>query len=441
MQEAPARKRLAIVVATPRQPAASTGEPPRPVCGVPAAHFAVQAALDAGCDGVAVILDEAQGVVEKHLAYAFAGRAVSTIDLDDGTSAQEALRRLAADSTGAFVILSGDAPLIRGDHVGAAFAELDRRPNRSVIVIARYAGPEGFGRSRETDADICVGSSSLLREALAAIAPSRIRGSEIVSFVQATGKPTSAVELPYEVAVTVKNCDDLAYVEGALYAQIARRLRLGGAVIRDGALIDALVVVEPNATIAAGVELRGRTRVGRGATVDVGCVLTNVDVGAGAILRPYSVAIDSRIGPGAHVGPFAHLRPESDLGEGSQVGTFVETKKTRLGPGAMAHHLAFLGDGIVGAGATVAAGTIFCNSDGFSKFTTTVGEGAFIGSGCQIVAPVTIGAHAYVATGTTVTRDVPADALAIGRARQENKEGYASKLRARFKAGTEPKAG
>ena len=111
-----------------------------------------------------------------------------------------------------------------------------------------------------------------------------------------------------------------------------------------------------------------------------------------------------------------------------------------MGKGAKADHLSYLGDGVIGAGANVGAGTIFCNYDGFRKHTTTIGEGAFIGSDSQIVAPVTVGANAYVATGTTVTRDVPADALAIGRARQENKEGYAAKLRERLKAATQPRS-
>jgi len=126
----------------------------------------------------------------------------------------------------------------------------------------------------------------------------------------------------------------------------------------------------------------------------------------------------------AQVGPFSHLRPESDIGEEAHIGNFVETKKTRLDKGAKANHLAYLGDGFVGEGANVGAGTIFCNYDGFEKHVTRIGKGAFIGSDSQLVAPVTVGDGAYVGTGTTVTRDVPADALAIGRARQENKEGY-----------------
>jgi bifunctional UDP-N-acetylglucosamine pyrophosphorylase/glucosamine-1-phosphate N-acetyltransferase len=182
------------------------------------------------------------------------------------------------------------------------------------------------------------------------------------------------------------------------------------------------------------VVLRGRTRVARGATVDVGCILTNTEVGEAAVVKPYCVSTDSRIGARAQVGPFAHLRPESDLGEEVHIGNFVETKKTTMARGAKANHLSYLGNGVIGAGANIGAGTIFCNYDGFRKHTTTIGAGVFIGSDSQLVAPVTVGANAYVATATTVTRDVPADALAIGRARQENKEGYAPALRERLKS-------
>jgi bifunctional UDP-N-acetylglucosamine pyrophosphorylase/glucosamine-1-phosphate N-acetyltransferase len=204
--------------------------------------------------------------------------------------------------------------------------------------------------------------------------------------------------------------------------------------VRDGALIESTVTIDADATIESGVVLRGATTIGRGAVIDVGCVLTNVVVGEGVTLKPYSIASDSVIGPRAQIGPFAHLRPESDIGEDAHVGNFVETKKTRMDKGSKANHLAYLGDGVIGANANIGAGTIFCNYDGFQKHTTTIGAGAFIGSDSQLVAPVSVGDGAYVGTGTCVTMDVPAEALAISRVKQVNKEGYATKLRARMKA-------
>jgi bifunctional UDP-N-acetylglucosamine pyrophosphorylase/glucosamine-1-phosphate N-acetyltransferase len=152
-------------------------------------------------------------------------------------------------------------------------------------------------------------------------------------------------------------------------------------------------------------------------------------------LKPYSVLERSTIGKKAMIGPFSHVRPDSELADEVHLGNFVETKKTKMAKGSKANHLAYLGDGVIGERVNVGAGTIFCNYDGFQKHRTVIGPKAFIGSDSQLVAPVTVGAGAYVATGTTVTKDVPPDALAIARPRQENKEGYAAKLRAKLGAG------
>jgi bifunctional UDP-N-acetylglucosamine pyrophosphorylase/glucosamine-1-phosphate N-acetyltransferase len=226
----------------------------------------------------------------------------------------------------------------------------------------------------------------------------------------------------------------LATLERTMIERIVKMHRIAGVTVRDGARVEDPVVIERDAVIESFAVLRGRTRVGVGAVVDVGCVLTNADIGEGVNLKPYSVVTDSVVRTKAQIGPFSHLRPESDVGEDAHVGNFVEIKKTRLDKGAKANHLAYLGDGFVGEAANIGAGTIFCNYDGFSKHVTRIGKGAFIGSDSQLVAPVTVGDGAYVATGTTVTKDVPEGALAIGRTKQENKEGYASRLRARLKA-------
>ena len=263
--------------------------------------------------------------------------------------------------------------------------------------------------------------------------------TDIAAFASNASERIGTVTLGADVLAGINDRDQLAQVEDAMHRRLVRASRLAGATVRDGARLDTGVILEHDVVVEAGAALRGSTRVGRGATIDVGCVLTNVTVGERAVVKPYSVATDSHIGPGAQVGPFAHLRPGSDLGEDVHVGNFVETKKTRMAKGAKANHLSYLGDGIIGAGANIGAGTIFCNYDGAGKHTTTIEAGVFIGSDSQIVAPVTIGRDAYVATGTTVTRDVPAEALAIGRAPQQNKEGYALKLRARFKAARDTK--
>jgi bifunctional UDP-N-acetylglucosamine pyrophosphorylase/glucosamine-1-phosphate N-acetyltransferase len=163
-------------------------------------------------------------------------------------------------------------------------------------------------------------------------------------------------------------------------------------------------------------------------------VLVDAVLGAGVHVKPYCVITQSRVDDRAELGPFAHLRPESQIEAEAHIGNFVETKKTRVRRGAKANHLAYLGDADVGERANIGAGTIVCNYDGYVKRQTIIGEGAFIGSDSQLVAPVVIGKGSYVGTGTTVTEDVPDEALAIGRARQINKPGYATKLRERLAA-------
>jgi bifunctional UDP-N-acetylglucosamine pyrophosphorylase/glucosamine-1-phosphate N-acetyltransferase len=444
------------------------------VCGLPIVHYGIQAALDAGCSDVVVVVGQGRAGVEEYVAKAFRGRPVRTAVQETqrgtGDAARAGLAAVGADAD-LVMVLNGDVPLVRGTdllEVAKPMAEASA-PFALSMATCLVDDPTGYGRVlrdlresvieirehrdlrsdaeravREINAGIYVAGAAFLRDALAALRPDNAQGelylTDVVGLASRAGKPTATVTLGVDVLAGVNDREQLAEVEEVMHRTIVRRCRLGGATVREGVCIEASVVVEPDAVIERAVTLRGATRIERGATVDVGCVLTDVVVGAGAVLKPYSVATESRIGPRAQVGPFAHLRPGSDIGEEAHVGNFVETKKTTMGRGAKANHLAYLGDGVVGAGANIGAGTIFCNYDGFAKHTTTIGEGAFIGSDSQLVAPVTVGANAYVATGTTVTRDVPPDALAISRVKQENKEGYASKLKARMRAAKEAKA-
>ena len=158
-----------------------------------------------------------------------------------------------------------------------------------------------------------------------------------------------------------------------------------------------------------------------------------VEIGDGAVIHAFSHLEGAHVAAGAAVGPFARLRPGASLGAGAKVGNFVEIKNAAIEAGAKVSHLSYIGDARVGAGANIGAGTITCNYDGFSKFRTDIGDGAFIGSNSALVAPVTIGAGAYVGSGSVVTRDVAPDALALGRGRQVEKPGWASAFRARQK--------
>ena len=172
------------------------------------------------------------------------------------------------------------------------------------------------------------------------------------------------------------------------------------------------------------------TKIAAGVTVEQNVVFgAGVSVAAGAVIRAFSHLEGAKVGEGAIVGPFARLRPGAVIGREAHIGNFVEVKNVTVGDGAKANHLSYLGDGEVGAGANIGAGTIFCNYDGFFKYRTVIGANAFVGSNSSLVAPVTIGAGGYVGSGSVVVDDVPADALTIARGRQSNKDGWAKAFR------------
>ena len=226
---------------------------------------------------------------------------------------------------------------------------------------------------------------------------------------------------------------DLAELGGVLRARKNREVMFAGATLEDPAstYVDMDVTIGTDTVIGPGVILQGATSIGDGCRIQAGCRITNSTVGDRVVMLDYSVVVDSTIGSDARIGPFAHLRPQSSVGDEAHVGNFVELKKTSMGKGAKANHLAYLGDSTIGAGANIGAGTITCNYDGVNKHQTIIEDGAFIGSDSQLVAPVRIGAGAYVGAGSTITKDVPADALAVSRTPQLNKAGWASNKRAK----------
>ena len=188
--------------------------------------------------------------------------------------------------------------------------------------------------------------------------------------------------------------------------------------------IDSDVVIGPDTVVYPCVFIEGTTQIGAACEIHSGSRIVNSTIGDRAIIRNHTVISDAIVSEGATVGPFAHLRPGANLGEKARVGNFVELKKTTMGAGSKANHLAYLGDTTIGAEVNVGAGTITCNYDGAAKHQTVIGDGAFIGSNSTLVAPVTIGREAYVAAGSAITADVPPGSLGIGRARQENKDGW-----------------
>ncbi len=195
-------------------------------------------------------------------------------------------------------------------------------------------------------------------------------------------------------------------------------------------IIDSDVEIRPDTIIEPFVQLLGKTKIGSDCRIRSYCVIKNTEIADQVTVLPGCVMDDSRIARGAIVGPYSRLRPGTEVGEGAHLGNFVETKKTRLGKGSKANHLSYLGDSEIGEGVNVGAGTITCNYDGVNKHKTTIEDGVFVGSDSTLVAPIKIGRGAYIGAASCITEDVPADSLALGRARQTIKEGWAKEKRA-----------
>jgi bifunctional UDP-N-acetylglucosamine pyrophosphorylase/glucosamine-1-phosphate N-acetyltransferase len=236
-----------------------------------------------------------------------------------------------------------------------------------------------------------------------------------------------------EEIMGVNSRADLARAEKVLQKRTNKRWMLAGVTMLDpeSVFVGGDVVLGRDVTLYPNVLLEGKTSIGEGATIYTGSRIADSVIGKGATIRDHSVIAESAVADGASVGPFAHLRPGSVIGERARIGNFVEVKKSVIGEGSKANHLSYIGDAAVGRDVNIGAGVITCNYDGFEKHKTVIEDGVFVGSDAQLVAPVTIGKGALVAAGATITKDVPADALAISRSKQENREGFAAARRKR----------
>jgi bifunctional UDP-N-acetylglucosamine pyrophosphorylase/glucosamine-1-phosphate N-acetyltransferase len=225
---------------------------------------------------------------------------------------------------------------------------------------------------------------------------------------------------------------ELADIDQQIRLAKSRQLMIDGVTIfyPSTCVIDADVEIAPDTIIEAHVQLLGKTRIGSNTRIRSYCVIRDSQIGSGVMVRPGCIMEEAQVASGAIVGPYSHLRPGSEIGEGAHVGNFVETKKIKLGRGSKANHLTYLGDAEIGAGVNIGAGTITCNYDGVHKHKTIIDDDVFVGSDSTLVAPIRIGKGAYVGAASCITDDVPQDALAIGRGRQVVKEDWARQKRA-----------
>ena len=257
--------------------------------------------------------------------------------------------------------------------------------------------------------------------------------TDVAGLLVKAGERVVALEAAQPIEVLGANTiAEMMDLDRELRLQTARRLMAQGVTILrpDTTVIDSTVQVGADTIIEPFVQILGETKIGEDCRIRSYSVLENASVEDHVTIRQGCVIAGSSIARGALIGPYSHIRPESSIGEGAHVGNFVETKKVKLGKGSKANHLTYLGDAEIGSGTNVGAGVITCNYDGINKHRTLIGDGVFVGSDSTLVAPLTVGNGAYIAAGSCITENVPEDALALGRTRQTNKEGWAASKRA-----------
>lgn len=368
------------------------------------------------------------------------------------------------------VVLPGDAPLIRTETLKALIAAHRAGDAAATILTAVLADPSGYGRilrKSETNVAAIVEESQLTEEqrdlneinsaiycftldklwpALAHVKPNNKHRELYLTDTIGAMTAKNEVVLAQVAADSreILGCNtraDLAEVDRVFRERKRAALMDAGVSIQlpETVLIDPEVTAGEDTVIEPGVQLLGKTKIGARCTIRTGSVLTGSFLGDDVTVEPHCVVSQSRLDDGVIIGPFARLRPDNHLKAGARIGNFVELKKSTIGEGTKAMHLTYLGDTKIGKKSNIGAGTITCNYDGFHKFPTSIGNKVFIGSDTALVAPVRVGDGAYVAAGSTITENVPADGLAIARGRQVNKQGWAAKKRRELAAAENPK--
>ncbi len=360
-------------------------------------------------------------------------------------------------ASGDLLLLYGDVPLLKPATLAALLARHREDRAAATVLTAKTSQPFGYGRIvrergaiarivEERDAtpeeraigEINAGIYALalepLAEAMAALSPANAQGeyylTDLVGIYRRRGLGVSTLTLASaDELLGVNSRRELAEVSRIVRTEKIDALMAAGVTVIDPATtyVESDVTVGPDTVLHPNVYIEGHTTIGAACDIQAGSRLVNATVGDRVTIRNYCIITDSVIASDAVLGPFAHLRPGSDVGAEAHIGNFVELKKTRFGSRSKASHLSYLGDATVGEDVNIGAGTITCNYDGVKKHPTVIGDGAFIGSDSQLIAPVTIGPGAYVGAGSSITRDVPGGALAIARGKQENKEGWVKK--------------
>ncbi|MDX6437636.1 MAG: bifunctional UDP-N-acetylglucosamine pyrophosphorylase / glucosamine-phosphate N-acetyltransferase [Gaiellaceae bacterium] len=429
-----------------------------PICGVPMVDWVIDAAREAGADRVVCITRPGEGV---HEALPPEAEAADQTD-GEGTASAILAARAAIEQSDRVLILSGDVPLTTGETIRGLLEEHEREQAVATVLTTDKIDPTSYGRvvrdenglveriveTKSTEGvpdevldirEINIGTYVFeAAELLAALdeVPVEDNGERYLPgvFPILLGKGgTIAAHRTDDVlsAMGINNRADLMEVTRHAQQRILREHAINGVTFSapDTVAVDRDVQIGADTTIAAGVTLKGETRIGERCEVGPQTTITDSELG-NEVTIPHSFLVECKVADGAKIGPFAYLRPEADIRSGAKVGTFVEVKKSTIHEGAKVPHLSYIGDADVGRGANLGAGTITANYHRGRKTRTTIGEGVHTGVHTALVAPVNVGDAAYTGAGSVITEDVPDGALAVSRPRdsQKNIEGYAERI-------------
>lgn len=426
------------------------------LAGKPLVRHVLDAVMQTGPSRTVVVV----GHQADRVRGAMDGYAVETVHQAEQLGTGHAVRQAAAHieaAEGPVAVLCADTPLLTAGTLISLIEAHSRSRAAVTVMTAAVDNPTGYGRVvrgrsgvqrivEEKDATaaqkkICEVNTGIycfekkfLLTALGGIRNKNAQGEyylpDTILLARRKKLKVAAVlcQDPDE-AMGINSRFDLSQAEMVLQARTNLRWMLEGVTLQDPAtvFIGSDVVIGRDTVVYPNVRLEGKTTVGEGCVLYPGSRIADSTLGSGVTIKDSCVIEESRIADKAAVGPFAHLRPGTVLGAGSRIGNFVEIKKTVIGEGSKASHLSYLGDAVIGADVNIGAGVITCNYDGFKKHQTVIEDGVFVGSDAQLVAPVRIGRDALVAAGATITRDVPAEALALSRVAQENREGVAGR--------------
>ncbi len=429
-----------------------------PLAGRPLVQHALNASLALDPAKIVLVLGHQADKVRAAVADYRLEFVLQYEQLGTGHAVRHAKETI-AEATGPVMILCADTPLLTGGTLGE-IVELHRKSRAAVtLVSASVDNPYGYGRVvrgkagvmrvveekdatqaqkkiRDINAGIYCFEKKFLLEALGALGKDNAQGEYYLPDTIALARKKRLRVADFvchdvDEILGVNTREDLSRAEAALRDRINRKWMLEGVTMIDPAstFIGDEVSLGRDTVLYGNVRLEGKTRIGENCTVFPGTRIVDSVIGSGVLVKDASVIEESDIAAGASVGPFAHLRPGSVIDEGARIGNFVEVKKATIGKGSKANHLSYIGDATVGRDVNIGAGVITCNYDGFEKHPTVIEDGVFVGSDSQLVAPVKIGKGALIAAGATITRNVPPDALAISRAPQDIREGFASRRR------------